>query len=116
HALKVDPSTLPAGATLIATDNRDAGQPGLRFVDLVRGDLRRADFAMTGDSSAVQETEQRMIAARGRLDDLERGLGRGTAPLVAGAPAGDPRALPAQGYAAGETGPALAGDAKRVTA
>ena len=102
HALKVDPSTLPAGARLVAQDHRDRDQPGLRFVDLVRGDLQRADFMLQGDSVAVREVGERLLASAARRDDLSRALARGTAPLVAAPAAGDPRALPAHGVSTGE--------------
>ena len=53
HALKLDRTTLPAGARPVATDARDAGTPGLRFVDLTNGDAQRADFAIAADSALV---------------------------------------------------------------
>jgi len=108
HALKVDPSTLPKGARLIATDHRDSGQPGLRFVDAVRGDLDRAEFEMVGDSITVKDVGQRLLAAAGRRDDLDRTFQRGTTPLVATAASGDLRALPAQGITTGEASLPLA--------
>ena len=46
HVLKLDRTTLPAGAELITQSNRNAGDPSSRFVDVKRGELHRADFAM----------------------------------------------------------------------
>lgn len=108
HALKVDPATLPRGARLLAIDHRDSNQPGLRFVDLTRGDLERATFDMVGDSIAVKDVGQRLLALAGRRDDLGRAFQRGTTPLVAPPVSGDARALPAQGITTGEASlPAL---------
>jgi hypothetical protein len=78
-------------------------------VDLVRGDLQRAEFRLVGDSLTVRDAGERMIATASRIDDLDRALARGTSPLVAAPVAGDPRALPAQPAgerAAAETVPA----------
>jgi len=46
HVLKLDRTTLPAGVELITQSNRNAGDPSSRFVDVKRGELHRADFAM----------------------------------------------------------------------
>jgi len=116
HALKVDPATLPPGSRLVATDHRESGQPGLRFVDLVRGDLQRAEFTLHGDSVTARDVGRRMIAASGRQDDLARALARGTAPLVSAPVAGDPRALPARGVIAGEAETAVAAAAAAAPA
>ncbi|MDO5768583.1 MAG: hypothetical protein Q4P13_03695 [Psychrobacter sp.] len=54
HVLKVDRTTLPADVELIEQTNRNAGDPGSRFVDLKYGELHRADFAIVdgmGDTS-----------------------------------------------------------------
>jgi len=44
HVAKVDRSTLPPGATLAASGNRNAGDAESLFVDLKYGEVRRADF------------------------------------------------------------------------
>lgn len=46
HVLKVDGTTLPAGAEMVIQSNRHAGDPASRFVDSKRGELHRADFAI----------------------------------------------------------------------
>lgn len=46
HVLRVDNITLPRGAMLIVLDNRNAGDPMSRFVDLKKGELHRADFTL----------------------------------------------------------------------
>lgn len=45
HTLKVDPLTLPGGVVLKPTSNRQAGDPGSAFVDLLPGEYHRVDFA-----------------------------------------------------------------------
>jgi len=60
HVAKVDPSTLPQGATLSVLSQRNAGDAGSRFVDAKDGELAKADFALAGCS----ETLRREIAAR----------------------------------------------------
>ncbi len=44
HVLKVDPVTLPEGVTLKANDNRHALDANSRFIDLVPGEMHRANF------------------------------------------------------------------------
>jgi hypothetical protein len=67
HVVKVDRSTLPAGAQLVSLDTRNAGDPYSRFVDLKRGELARADFAEgTRDEAVFQETRMRRLAGDGR--------------------------------------------------
>ncbi len=53
HVVKVDRATLPNGAQLIELDNRNAGDPYSRFVDLKSGELFHADFAEGSRSEAV---------------------------------------------------------------
>ena len=52
HVLKLDRTTLPAGAELVIQSNRNAGDPSSRFVDVKRGELHRADFAMADQAGA----------------------------------------------------------------
>ncbi len=109
HALKLDPVTLPAHAHPVALDHRDAGTPGLRFVDLVRGELAHADFAVAGDTTLREAAEQRrqVIAARA-ADERTRALALGFEPRPAALPTGDARALPAARIVTGESSaPAL---------
>lgn len=65
HVLKVDPTSLPEGATLSALSNRHAGSGNTSFVDVQRGELHRTDFALTG----CDATQLDIITARkARLD------------------------------------------------
>ncbi|HCL60546.1 MAG TPA: hypothetical protein DHW80_12355 [Acinetobacter sp.] len=52
HVLKIDRTTLPAGVELLTQSNRNAGDPSSRFVDVKRGELHRADFAMANQADA----------------------------------------------------------------
>jgi len=45
HVVKVDPITLPEGLHLKPVDNRNVADADSRFVDLIAGDMHRADFA-----------------------------------------------------------------------
>ncbi|WP_374297434.1 SdrD B-like domain-containing protein [Acinetobacter sp.] len=57
HVLKVDRITLPSEAELLLISNRQAGDPNSRFVDLKRGELHRADFAISsGAAGTCSET------------------------------------------------------------
>ncbi|MFI5371393.1 MAG: hypothetical protein ACHQ52_07515, partial [Candidatus Eisenbacteria bacterium] len=62
HALALDRTTLPAGATPVAVTHRERGTPGLRFVDLRNGELVRADFALHGDAAAESAAAARVTA------------------------------------------------------
>jgi len=44
HVIKVDRSTLPKGARLVPSSNRNAGVADSLFIDLKGGELARADF------------------------------------------------------------------------
>ena len=44
HVLHVDRTTLPAGAELTTSSNRNAGNAGSLFIDLKSGEVHRADF------------------------------------------------------------------------
>jgi large repetitive protein len=56
HVLKVDRTTLPHDANELAVlANRQAGDPGSRFVDLRNGELHKADFALQGCSISLRK-------------------------------------------------------------
>ncbi len=113
HALKLDATTLPAGAHVVALAHRDGDRPGARFVDLTRGELVRADFAVAGDSalSAVLAARRDAVRALGG-DERARVIARGAAALSADVARSDPRTLPAERVTTGETSlPVFDGDA-----
>lgn len=64
HVLKVDRTTLPAGAELIIQSNRNAGDPSSRFVDVKRGELHRADFAIANDADTCSAPLLDMVQQR----------------------------------------------------
>jgi len=69
HVAKVDPSTLPQGAALAITDNRNSGDAASRFVDLKNGELAKADFAVDACAPALREA---IAARRSALQEIER--------------------------------------------
>ncbi|CAN5423382.1 hypothetical protein BH10PSE16_BH10PSE16_26650 [soil metagenome] len=60
HVVKIDRTTLPAGATLEVLNNRNALDPVSRFVDLTQGEIQKADFAIAECTPAIQD----QLAAR----------------------------------------------------
>lgn len=63
HVLKVDRHTLPVGARLTESSNRNAGDPGSLFVDLKFGEVRRADFI---EGSADPKVLAQIVERRAR--------------------------------------------------
>ena len=55
HVVKIDNTTLPAGATLQVLNNRNAFDAGSRFADLTSGELHKADFAVADCTPALRE-------------------------------------------------------------
>ncbi|MEK7322404.1 MAG: hypothetical protein AABZ84_04915 [Pseudomonadota bacterium] len=106
HVLKLDTTTLPAGARLAVLANRNAGDAGSRFVDLKHGELHKADFAVDGCDEALAAAitlRKRSVAG----DELARGLKTEMTADGQAAALGDVRALPASGVLGGETPAAL---------
>ncbi len=97
HALKLDRTTLPAGAVPVAVGHRERGLPGLRFVDVRNGELVRAEFALRGDAAAESLASARAASLAGRVGEDARALKR--TPNLDELPAdlGDPRARPVSG-------------------
>jgi uncharacterized repeat protein (TIGR01451 family) len=104
HVLKVDRTSLPEGARLVASSNRNAGDAESLFLDLKFGDVRRADFIVDAEKDAAPVLER--IAerkARGEVwtplfDSLDRSvvspdyrLAGPTLPSAAGQPSASSR-------------------------
>ncbi|WP_051536972.1 SPOR domain-containing protein [Shewanella marina] len=53
--MRVDESTLPDGLELKVLDNRQAAQANSRFVDMIAGDMHRADFAAACPTENVED-------------------------------------------------------------
>jgi uncharacterized repeat protein (TIGR01451 family) len=101
HALKLDVATLPVTAHALVSDHRNEGDPSLRFVDLTRGDLVRADFMVQGDSLALRDAGERRLALLPR-DERARVIARGVDALGGPRAVGDTRSLPASRSWSGE--------------
>jgi uncharacterized repeat protein (TIGR01451 family) len=72
HVMRVDPTTLPAGARMEVLDNRNSGSPESRFVDLKKGEFHKANFIVTNcDDPAVAADVAARRAAIAALPDTE---------------------------------------------
>jgi hypothetical protein len=71
HTIKVDRTTLPLGARLVATSNRNALDAGSLFVDPTFGEVQQADFAegSCSDSVLAEVTRRR---AEGEVSGPEK--------------------------------------------
>ena len=58
HVLHVDRTTLPAGAELTTSSNRNAGNAGSLFIDLTPGEVHRADFIVDAGANPKVLEEQ----------------------------------------------------------
>lgn len=75
HVLKVDRTSLPAASKLLLINNRQAGDPNSRFVDLKRGELHRADFALADDNlQCAQPLMQRVLERKKKIEQDNTGL------------------------------------------
>ena len=106
HVVKVDRTTLPAGARLEAISARNLGDGGSRIADLKAGEMLRADFAIEGcGESIVAEAKARAKATHGDELGLLAGAQLATVPVQIT----DPKALPASGVVALGTPGAMPG-------
>ena len=102
HVLKLDQTTMPADSELFDLSNRNAGDPGSRFIDVKQGELHKANFAEGSCSDAVVEQvkARRAKAERGNQEAqqaLKTQLSADGQPVNIG----DPRALAATGIIGG---------------
>jgi uncharacterized repeat protein (TIGR01451 family) len=79
HVLAPDPSTLPEGARLTTTSNRNLGDANSLFIDLKKGELHRADFIEGSCSNRVlEQVKARRTQGEVRSVETERtGAGPG---------------------------------------
>lgn len=103
HAIKLDPATLPPGAHVLPLSHRERGTPGLQAVDLMRGGMRRVEFALWGDTTAARQVQDRRLARGPLRDELGRALVRATDAGAEERAAPDPRSLPAARVVTGES-------------
>ena len=74
HTLKVDPSTLPAGARLTTSSNRNLGDADSLFLDLKNGELHRADFVEGSCSNPLlEQVKARRTQGEVRAPETETG-------------------------------------------
>jgi uncharacterized repeat protein (TIGR01451 family) len=98
HVLKLDSITLPKDAAPTITANRQAFDAQSRFVDLKRGELHRADFALGSCSdSVVAEVDKRRAKREVDVAETTRVLERRLEADARGTDTADPRSLPANG-------------------
>ena len=70
HVLAVDPSTLPSGAHLTTSSNRNLGDANSLFIDLKNGELHRADFIEGSCSNRVLE-QVKARRSQGEIRSIE---------------------------------------------
>lgn len=74
HTLKVDASTLPAGARLTTSSNRNLGDADSLFLDLKNGELHRADFVEGSCSNPLlEQVKARRTQGEVRAPETEAG-------------------------------------------
>ncbi len=74
HTLKVDASTLPVGARLTTSSNRNLGDADSLFIDLKNGELHRADFVEGSCSNPViEQVKARRTQGEVRAPETEAG-------------------------------------------
>jgi uncharacterized repeat protein (TIGR01451 family) len=94
HVIKVDRATLPRGARLLPSSNRNAGVGDSLFVEMRGGELARADFIEGSCSPEVLEQVKARRAQGGvNLPEPDRQL----QPVTPGAPNGVPIGAPVSG-------------------
>lgn len=75
HVLKVDRTSLPIGSELVLMSNRQAGDPNSRFVDLKRGELHRADFAIAeGEGHCSNALIERILERKKSIEQNNTSL------------------------------------------
>ncbi|MBO9644320.1 MAG: DUF11 domain-containing protein, partial [Pseudacidovorax sp.] len=100
HVLRLDETTLPVGATVELQDNRNAGTPTSRFVDLKKGEFHKANFPLQGcDNADTQKDVQarRKAAAKNLDSELAGALRNRLDPQGQVIVATDTRGMPAAG-------------------
>jgi uncharacterized repeat protein (TIGR01451 family) len=74
HTLKVDASTLPVGARLTTSSNRNLGDADSLFLDLKNGELHRADFIEGSCANPVlEQVKARRTQGEVRAPETETG-------------------------------------------
>ena len=112
HMLKIDEITLPPGAFLLNLDSRQAGDPASRFVDLKKGELHKANFALgAAVPDLLEQLKKRRDAGEVRVAEIETALRDRLKPEARSDPIGDARTLAAAGTIGGAASPVAGGSA-----
>lgn len=103
HALRLDSTTLPAGARLAPWDHRNAGAADSRFVDVKKGEFAKANFLVDNcqDTGLVEAVKARRENAA-KAETIGAGTGAGAVATRLATDGrttgiGDARSLPAAG-------------------
>ena len=98
HVLKLDQTTMPHGSELIDLSNRNAGDPGSRFVDVKSGELHKANFA---EGSCAEDVVAQVKARRSKAEredqEIQQSLKTQLSPDGQPINIGDRRALASTG-------------------
>ena len=98
HVLKLDQTTMPYGSELIDLSNRNAGDPGSRFVDVKSGELHKANFAEGSCSDdVVAQVKARRAKAEREDQEAQQALKTQLTPDGQPVNVGDRRALASTG-------------------
>ena len=98
HVLKLDQTTMPHGSELIDLSNRNAGDPGSRFVDVKSGELHKANFAEgTCAEDVVAQVKARRAKAEREDQEIQQSLKTQLSPDGQPINTGDRRALASTG-------------------
>ena len=106
HVLKLDRTTMPGQGKLSRISNRQASDAGSRFVDLRRGELHRADFAIVDlneddneicDQALLEEVAKRKAKIEHDNIDLEKAIRSDLTTDPFNATVSDVRGQPANG-------------------
>jgi uncharacterized repeat protein (TIGR01451 family) len=90
HTLKVDRTTLPKGSRLVTSSNRNALDPNSLFLDLMDGELHRADF-IEGSCSNQVLGQVKARRAHGEVSAPEAETKKGPALIFELRPPGAPQ-------------------------
>ncbi|MFP5472037.1 MAG: hypothetical protein ACLGJD_00250, partial [Gammaproteobacteria bacterium] len=107
HVLRLDETTLPAGAKVLIQDNRNTGTPSSRFLDLKKGEFQKGNFPLEGCDNAdtQKDVEARRKAAAKNLDaEMAAALRTRLDPKGTVTTSSDTRGMPASGQINGGGG------------
>jgi large repetitive protein len=101
HVARVDKTTLPIGAKLLPLSNRHSDEGGTQMMELQRGELHKADFALSPVEGTMREVERRRMVSHAEDAEAVATLKGQLTPDGVPVSRGDPRGLPASGVIGG---------------